>query len=382
MENRKIQVRERDKRENAATIEKAKPRYIKMDWGIAQLNTKGLSKPCINKHQHRFLKSHPIFFSHSLKLTYSEESERPSLWLFFLLFTLKNPKIKHFGWSHWPKNNTKTIRKQASLWGWSCGNLGNASLCLLSQKSYPKLAAFLCLLLPLLTPCNNHIYISSFSASSSSSSYPFSLLLYFLYLYFYYISFSLLGLGVLLSVVFFLSLPLWNPRVIAVLNAYQYPIQSRGFSLFFFFQFLGFFGFGSIMALVSAFLDIFRRPTIVEVLGELMMFITPLWIAVIVGVFVGWAWKPKWASLVGRDLLDCPISKQKESSSSSQTSSTCFGPIPSLSSLRFLLPSYLPWAADDRNQKEALSMPPTTNPDFRFVDFPMYFWPISQLGFT
>ncbi|XP_021816568.1 uncharacterized protein LOC110758907 [Prunus avium] len=118
------------------------------------------------------------------------------------------------------------------------------------------------------------------------------------------------------------------------------------------------------MALVSAFLEIFQRPTIVEVLGELMMFITPLWIAVIVGVFVGWAWKPKWASLVGRDLLDCPISKQKECCSSSRTSSTCFGPIPSLSSLRFLLPSYPPWAADDRNQKEALSMPPTTNPDF------------------
>lgn len=161
-----------------------------------------------------------------------------------------------------------------------------------------------------------------------------------------------------------------------MLNAYQYPIQSRVFLFFLFFSISGFFwilGFWSRMALVSAFLEIFRRPTIVEVLGELMMFITPLWIAVIVGVFVGWTWKPKWASLVGRDLLDCPISKQKESSSSSQTSSTCFGPIPSLSSLRFLLPSYLPWAADDRNQKEALSMPPTTNPDFRCVDFPMYF---------
>lgn len=34
LEKRKIQVRERDKRENAATIERAKPRYIKMDWGL------------------------------------------------------------------------------------------------------------------------------------------------------------------------------------------------------------------------------------------------------------------------------------------------------------------------------------------------------------
>ncbi|XP_050151716.1 uncharacterized protein LOC126626429 [Malus sylvestris] len=119
------------------------------------------------------------------------------------------------------------------------------------------------------------------------------------------------------------------------------------------------------MALPSAFLEILRRPTIVEVLGELMMFITPLWIGVIVGVFVGWAWKPKWASLVGRDLLDCPISKQKESSSSSsQSSSTCFGSIPGLSSLKFQLPSCIPWPADDRNPEDALSLPPTTNPDF------------------
>ncbi|KAB2608959.1 hypothetical protein D8674_012127 [Pyrus ussuriensis x Pyrus communis] len=121
------------------------------------------------------------------------------------------------------------------------------------------------------------------------------------------------------------------------------------------------------MALASAFLEILRRPTIVEVLGELMMLITPLWIAVVVGVFVGWAWKPKWANLVGRELLDCPITKQKESSSSSsssQSSSTCIGLIPGLSSLKFQLPSCIPWPADDRNPKEALSLPPTTNPDF------------------
>ncbi|TQD98975.1 hypothetical protein C1H46_015445 [Malus baccata] len=121
------------------------------------------------------------------------------------------------------------------------------------------------------------------------------------------------------------------------------------------------------MALASAFLEILRRPTIVEVLGELMMFITPLWIAVVVGVFVGWAWKPKWANLVGRELLDCPVTKQKESSSSSsssQSSSTCIGLIPGLSSLKFQLPSCIPWPADERNPKEALSLPPTTNPDF------------------
>ncbi|RDY14303.1 StAR-related lipid transfer protein 7, mitochondrial, partial [Mucuna pruriens] len=32
-----------------------------------------------------------------------------------------------------------------------------------------------------------------------------------------------------------------------------------------------------------------------DFITDLAMFITPLWIAVIVGVVVGWAWKPKWA---------------------------------------------------------------------------------------
>lgn len=86
------------------------------------------------------------------------------------------------------------------------------------------------------------------------------------------------------------------------------------------------------MALVSAFLEIFRRPSLVDVLGELVIFIVPLWIAVVVGVLIGWAWKPKWASLVGKDTS---VSKQVSSSSSLTTLSTCFASIPSLNSLKF-----------------------------------------------
>ncbi|KAL2600921.1 hypothetical protein AAZX31_10G162300 [Glycine max] len=41
---------------------------------------------------------------------------------------------------------------------------------------------------------------------------------------------------------------------------------------------------------------IFQIPTsLMDIITDLAMFITPLWIAVIVGVVVGWAWKPKWA---------------------------------------------------------------------------------------
>jgi hypothetical protein len=38
--------------------------------------------------------------------------------------------------------------------------------------------------------------------------------------------------------------------------------------------------------------------------------------------------------------------------------------------LTSLLPNCIPWAADDRNQTEALSVPPTTDPHCRFVHFP------------
>lgn len=115
------------------------------------------------------------------------------------------------------------------------------------------------------------------------------------------------------------------------------------------------------MALVSAFLEIFQRPSLVDVLGELVIFVAPLWIAVIVGVLVGWAWKPEWVSLVGRD---SSVSKQESSSSSPTTSSTCFASIPSLHSLKFPFS----WASDDEVHKGAL--PPALDSDIRYVRNP------------
>lgn len=115
------------------------------------------------------------------------------------------------------------------------------------------------------------------------------------------------------------------------------------------------------MAVVSILLEIFRRPTIVEVLGELVFFMAPLWIAVFVGVLVGWAWKPNWANSVGRDMAaDCSVSKQETSSSSSSSSSIsslCFSSIPSLNSLKFQFPSCIPWISDDGVQQKVLSLP-------------------------
>lgn len=86
------------------------------------------------------------------------------------------------------------------------------------------------------------------------------------------------------------------------------------------------------MVLVSTLVEIFQRPSIGDVIAELMMVIAPLWIAVLVGVLVGWSWKPKWANLYGA------IDSSPSSSSLFQQLS---GSIPSLSSLKLQLPTFI-----------------------------------------
>lgn len=51
------------------------------------------------------------------------------------------------------------------------------------------------------------------------------------------------------------------------------------------------------MVLVEAFWEILERPTIGAVVVEMMMFLGPVWVALFLGVIIGWTWKPKWASL-------------------------------------------------------------------------------------
>ncbi|XP_057478584.1 uncharacterized protein LOC130765974 [Actinidia eriantha] len=53
------------------------------------------------------------------------------------------------------------------------------------------------------------------------------------------------------------------------------------------------------MALIAAFLEFLERPTIGGVLVDMLLFLVPVWIAFVVGVIVGWAWKPRWAATQG-----------------------------------------------------------------------------------
>ncbi|KAJ3693982.1 hypothetical protein LUZ60_009462 [Juncus effusus] len=54
---------------------------------------------------------------------------------------------------------------------------------------------------------------------------------------------------------------------------------------------------------------ILNEPSIWRIMSDLLLFVSPLWIAVMIGLFVGWAWKPDWTNRnreilgLGRDLV-------------------------------------------------------------------------------
>ncbi|OVA04698.1 START domain [Macleaya cordata] len=117
------------------------------------------------------------------------------------------------------------------------------------------------------------------------------------------------------------------------------------------------------MALVSALFEILRGPTIGNVFTELLLFLGPLWVAVLVGVLVGWAWKPKWANL-GRDKLDYTMSKASSLSAGFISPPTLsFSSMPGFNSMKAQLPSCISWISDNGAEKETFSASPTVNSD-------------------
>ncbi|KAL8150327.1 hypothetical protein V2J09_020135 [Rumex salicifolius] len=78
------------------------------------------------------------------------------------------------------------------------------------------------------------------------------------------------------------------------------------------------------MALALLLLGILERPTLWEVLLDLIIVAVPLWIAVIVGVVIGWSWKPRWANFTWKLCIPSFVS------------------IPGFSSLKQQLPAFVP----------------------------------------
>ncbi|XP_055821802.1 uncharacterized protein LOC129890250 [Solanum dulcamara] len=94
------------------------------------------------------------------------------------------------------------------------------------------------------------------------------------------------------------------------------------------------------MALVSALLEILQRPTFGEVILELGMFMAPIWIAVLVGVLVGWSWKPKWANLA---IDSVPTTHVASSGMLLQNLSSGF------STLKLQVPSCISWIKESQS---------------------------------
>jgi hypothetical protein len=53
--------------------------------------------------------------------------------------------------------------------------------------------------------------------------------------------------------------------------------------------------FVSMAVVLNCLIEILKKPAIGEIFSELTIFFAPLWIALAVGLFVGWAWRPSWA---------------------------------------------------------------------------------------
>lgn len=68
------------------------------------------------------------------------------------------------------------------------------------------------------------------------------------------------------------------------------------------------------MGLVSIVLEILKGPSLGAVVSELAALMVPIWVALLLGVLVGWVWRPKWVHLA-----EAAFDSLKESSSSTNS---------------------------------------------------------------
>ncbi|MBA0744457.1 hypothetical protein Gogos_007077 [Gossypium gossypioides] len=92
-----------------------------------------------------------------------------------------------------------------------------------------------------------------------------------------------------------------------------------------------------------------------------MLYLVPFWIAFLVGILVGWAWKPKWAELLTQKLSSV-VSKSLElslPSSSSMSPMFCLKNFGSSSCLNSLNLQPEAWVIDNGEQGNTLSVSPS-----------------------
>lgn len=123
------------------------------------------------------------------------------------------------------------------------------------------------------------------------------------------------------------------------------------------------------MGLSLVLLDILQKPSMVDVISELMMLIAPLWIAVIAGILVGWAWKPKWANL---GLIDS--SKESHSHAEDDDNTTTFTAFRNF--FKFQFPTCISATSDYGIQTDIPSTSNSISP-CRFVPLSCFIWSSS-----
>lgn len=107
------------------------------------------------------------------------------------------------------------------------------------------------------------------------------------------------------------------------------------------------------MEVADAFLEILRRPTIAGMIVGMVMLLGPVWIAFLLGIMIGWVWKPRWASL-GNCKFDF-----------SAPSSPCSALIPSkvLSFGAPPPPTFASCAPDSFVEQKQIAFPPPSSDD-------------------
>lgn len=111
----------------------------------------------------------------------------------------------------------------------------------------------------------------------------------------------------------------------------------------------------------SALIEILKRPTVGDAWMELVSFLGLLWIAVLFGIFTGWAWKPKWAC-VTREKFD----GGKMSDMASLPSSIALGLMSSFS-------SFVPWISEGKEKNQTCERTETVKCDSGYVHFWVFF---------
>jgi len=140
---------------------------------------------------------------------------------------------------------------------------------------------------------------------------------------------------------------------------------------------LGFVSLCAVMALIEALYEVLENPSsMLGVCTEMVGLLGPLWVAFLIGLVLGWSWKPKWVTRES-DKLTCCVSKILDSSLPSSPCRSLMSPLKTFGSFSqwnsFMLRSSTcdaSWVVDNNNNlvhQNLSPVPPTEYEDCRYL---------------